>query len=363
MQHVKGEGLSTRPRLIPRIVSGVGSLQFAGLVYKLRDELDRFWETLDVLRGESTESAALHRDASIDLWFPEYDKRRSAVEGRYIMQRLPNGAWVLKRPQHHCSGAGCCPLGKPQSIRKFKRYVTRSIVPRRIVWLAQHKWTGLEEALRYFGRMQSPHRAFEQVYSKVHRDIADSGGIDPDVLSAVDPNTVAGLGDQGPTSDQLLRSAHLVDQKRENANSVTATEQWIGESIGGDLAMTGILFEPIREDIQVRIQENGVTWGLDEHMKAARGEERQYRLTNAASGKHSMRTLRKLGSLVEFSHEGTTWLPFIAEVGQTAIAALEALRMAGRMVGGVKTRFEDTRNKSPLNMFRMLPQGALNEAE
>jgi hypothetical protein len=358
-QHVKGEGPSVRPRLIPRLVQAIKSLELTGLVYKFRQEIDYYFEQkVQVRRGSSTEPARRHREAVVDLIWPADDRRRNNVVGRVSLKRLPNGDWGVKyEVTHHCAGESCCPGGRAQTVKKFQKYITYSILPRRVVRIAQHRWAGLEEGLRFLARLYAPHGILEAVYPKLFKDIVDSGALDGINLYDLEmPQQESASTDQTPS--QILKSAQLIDQRRDNEKAVESTKEWIKQTLGPDVLLGAITYEPVRLDFDERAKEGGRSWQMDHNLAGARGEEREFRVTNAAKGKHVNLFLQRVSSLVRESAETDKFLPYTAEVGNTEAAAFEAFKICARLIAATFLREFEPRFVFPLKTFRMLPEGS-----
>jgi hypothetical protein len=99
--------------------------------------------------------------------------------------------------------------------------------------------------------------------------------------------------------------------------------------------------------------------------RASTGQPREYRVTNAVLGKHSMKVLESVGKLLSESARDPQWIPYTAELGKSDLAAFEAWKCLVRAGAVVFLRFETRRSQFPLLVFKLLREGntALSDEE
>ena len=132
------------------------ALQAPGSLNSVRRILqDIFAEQLVVVYQEPPEGeVALHRRAVLDLFLsPETTEAATynakARKRQFILHTFANSRLDSPEIIHFCHG-GCC-KNKADSVRNFQRYVTWSLLPKRMPLLSRKNWAGADASCDWLG--------------------------------------------------------------------------------------------------------------------------------------------------------------------------------------------------------------------
>jgi hypothetical protein len=93
---------------------------------------------------------------------------------------------------------------------------------------------------------------------------------------------------------------------------------------------------------------------MDEmNRRASAGMPREYRVTNALVGKHSVKVLEDVAALLIASNDDPRWTAYLAELRRTDSSSLAVSKVLFRAGGVVFIRFELPRFRFPLNFLQV----------
>ncbi len=303
-------------------VSGLLSLGIshqgnAGVVQQIWNVLaEIIQEDLVVTYGTPEPAHAKHREALFSVFLPTHrghQSRKTTFKRRFILHQILNGDWQGDHLHHVCQ-YGCC-VDFADCMRKVKRYLVWALAPTKCPKFCRSRWTRYDASIDWAGLLGNicngkilaklvsktsgnPTKPPAATVSEQRDAIQDSDAAAQWLqlageelgLQLVDEQNARVQapvdGQAEPPPSNVARDSSGFDWVKFNEQNKASALEWSASNPGIRLIIMKVVATPMLAIMQKFLQISSPKWERMQAAKAARGQQRSYRVLEAALGKH-----------------------------------------------------------------------------
>ena len=155
---------------------------------------------------------------------------------------------------------------------------------------------------------------------------------------------------------QVAASAASLMHSIEGGKAVVTSAEWLEMSALAELTLVRMTFAIGDPVTRQELRQVGAEWIQEQQAKAARGQAREYPMTNLVRCQVVREAMRAGGQLIRDSHERPEWLLFTAQVGNGGELALMGLSMVSRLLGAMHIRHLQGADEAEVQFFKFMSE-------
>ena len=319
-----------------------------------------------------------HRAAVINLFLGgDLSKKEDSLalkraRQRAILKYYLNGDWESETIHVYSSSH----VNRAQLLQAMRKFVVPALLPSAISLFPRNRWHGGETAVDEAGLLFACHNigpaAFKMFLEKKDKSDIAAGNVAVDEAGqyehvsrlAVDPGSIAEVDmcldhvntqrqDPADAQDDGLQPAasSAVDWAEINRSMRRMVGSWLKSSPAPCLVIIRHTMGPAVNLMRKLLSQAGEAWEKRQQLKAARGEKRQYRISEAFRGNDVTSAFEDLARRF---HEPILALPLTARDNSFKVLAF---RLLARFAGALHLVLKVHRGGFPFKLFEMMLAG------